>query len=153
MEHAGRWSLLQGPLDFGDENETLERMEIIARVYLKRYGVVFRKLVAGEEFAPPWRDLVRIYRRMEARGEIRGGIFMEGVYGEQFCLPEALSQLRSTRKAAKTGELITLSAADPFEFNRITYARKTHSTFGLKTESSSKTEFPLPSWKGKRYNS
>jgi ATP-dependent Lhr-like helicase len=88
-------------------------LEAIARVLLRRYGVVFRKLADRENLAPPWRDLVRVLRLLEARGEIRGGRFVEGFYGEQFALPEAVASLRLLRKREKTGTLITLSAADP----------------------------------------
>lgn len=109
MEQAGRWSLIQPKAAMKDE----ERTQKIARILLKRYGVVFRKMVDRESFIPPWRDLVRVYRTMEARGEIRGGRFVTSVYGEQFALPEAVAELRSIRRKEKTGKLISLSAADP----------------------------------------
>ena len=88
-------------------------MEALGRVLLRRYGVVFRKLADRENLMPPWRDLVRAFRTLEARGEIRGGRFVEGFYGEQFALPEALGLLRLIRKRDKSGALISLSAADP----------------------------------------
>ena len=88
-------------------------LEAIARVLLRRYGVVFRKLADRENLVPPWRDLVRAFRVLEARGEIRGGRFVEGFYGEQFALPEAVAQLRLLRKREKNGALLSLSAADP----------------------------------------
>lgn len=109
MEQAGRWSLIQPKAEMKAE----ERTQKIARILLKRYGVVFRKMVERESFIPPWRDLVRVYRIMEARGEIRGGRFVTSVYGEQFALPEAVAELRSIRRKEKTGKLISLSAADP----------------------------------------
>ena len=80
---------------------------------MRRYGVVFRKLADRENLVPPWRDLVRAFRLLEARGEIRGGRFVEGFYGEQFALPEAVAQLRLLRKREKNGALLSLSAADP----------------------------------------
>jgi ATP-dependent Lhr-like helicase len=88
-------------------------MENFARVLLRRYGVVFRRLFEREAFGVSWYELGRIYRRWEARGEIRGGYFVGGVSGEQFALPEAIGLLRSLRKAPLKGELVTLSAADP----------------------------------------
>jgi ATP-dependent helicase Lhr and Lhr-like helicase len=83
-----------------------------ARLLARRYGVVFRALVAREN-APPWRDLLREYRRLEARGEIRGGRFVERHAGEQFALPEAVPVLRRQRHAPAELEEICLSACDP----------------------------------------
>lgn len=80
---------------------------------LRRYGVVFRRLLEREALTSSWYELGRIYRRWEARGEIRGGHFVGGVSGEQFALPEAIGLLRSLRKAPLKGELVALSAADP----------------------------------------
>jgi ATP-dependent helicase Lhr and Lhr-like helicase len=86
-------------------------VEHVARVLLRRYGVVFRALLAREDFLPPWRELFYVYRRLEARGEVRGGRFVTGFSGEQFALPEAAGALR---KAAGEGEeLVSISAADP----------------------------------------
>ena len=80
---------------------------------LKRYGVVFRALLARESRLPPWRELALVYRRMEARGEIRGGRFLAGFSGEQFALPEAVSSLRAVRREEPTGEIIAVGGADP----------------------------------------
>jgi ATP-dependent Lhr-like helicase len=80
---------------------------------LRRYGVIFRRLLERESLDVSWYELGRVYRRLEARGEIRGGHFVGGVSGEQFALPEAIGLLRSDRKAAPKGELVVLSAADP----------------------------------------
>src|SRR5262249_31474608 len=80
---------------------------------LRRYGIVFRRLLAREANAAPWRELTRVYRRLEARGEIRGGRFVSGMSGEQFALGEAVDRLRETRRASRDGRLITISAADP----------------------------------------
>jgi ATP-dependent Lhr-like helicase len=78
-----------------------------------RYGVVFRRLLDREANAAPWRELLRVYWRLEARGEVRGGRFVAGVTGEQFALPEAVGALRAARRREKTGELISISAVDP----------------------------------------
>ena len=94
-------------------------MEKFARVLLRRYGVVFRRLLERESFPVTWYELGRIYRRWEARGEIRGGYFVGGVSGEQFALPEAIGLLRSIRKSSSSHELITLSAADPLNLQGI----------------------------------
>ena len=80
---------------------------------LRRYGVVFPELLARERMAPRWRDLVRIYRRLEARGEIRGGRFVSGFVGEQFALPDAVTELRETHRAPVMGVLEVVSACDP----------------------------------------
>jgi ATP-dependent Lhr-like helicase len=90
-----------------------------ARTLLRRYGVVFRRLLERESFPVTWYELGRIYRRWEARGEIRGGYFVAGISGAQFALPEAIGLLRSIRKAPPKGELITLSAADPLNLQGI----------------------------------
>jgi ATP-dependent Lhr-like helicase len=105
IETAGRWALLTA--DKSDD------VEAVARTLLKRYGVVFRSLLQRESQLPPWRDLVRVYRRLEARGEIRGGRFVAGFGGEQFAAADAVGRLRAVRKAGKVDELIVLSAVDP----------------------------------------
>ena len=87
--------------------------EFAARVLLDRYGVVFRRLCTREPWLPPWRELVAVYRRREARGELRGGRFLALASGEQFALPEAVGLLREVRRRAKSLELVSLSAADP----------------------------------------
>ena len=89
-------------------------VEQIARTLLKRYGVVFWRLLAREaEWLPPWRELLMALRRLEARGEIRGGRFVAGFSGEQFALPEAVGVLRGTRNEDKAGKLTVVSGADP----------------------------------------
>jgi ATP-dependent Lhr-like helicase len=105
IETAGRWSLLVA--------ERSDDVEAVARTLLKRHGVVFRSLLQRESTLPPWRDLVRVYRRLEARGEIRGGRFVAGFGGEQFAAPDAVGRLRAVRKSEKIDELVVLSAADP----------------------------------------
>ena len=94
-------------------------IEKFARILLRRYGVVFRRLLERESFPVTWYELGRVYRRWEARGEIRGGYFVGGISGEQFALPEAIGLLRSIRKSSPNGDLITLSAADPLNLQGI----------------------------------
>ncbi|HXH09722.1 MAG TPA: DEAD/DEAH box helicase [Alphaproteobacteria bacterium] len=110
----GRWSLLrsQGMLA-ADDHSAPPRSEAMARQLLRRYGVVFRELLARETYAPPWRSLLGIYRRMEARGELRGGRFVSGFIGEQFALPEAVDTLRAVRRQRQESEMVIVSAADP----------------------------------------
>ena len=104
---AGRWSLLES-LD-----PVQDPLYSKARQLLHRYGVVFPELMARERMVPRWRDLVRIYRRLEARGEIRGGRFVSGFVGEQFALPDAVATLRDAHRAPATGALVVVSACDP----------------------------------------
>ena len=123
IEDAGRWSLVRKPLapsPRGDEGPTSpdittdETIEHIARTLLRRYGVVFWKLLEREApWLPSWRELLRVYHRLEARGEIRGGRFVEGLVGEQFALPEAIGQLRSIRQRPLEQQCICLSGSDP----------------------------------------
>jgi ATP-dependent Lhr-like helicase len=96
-----------------------EAVEAYARVLLRRWGVIFRRLAAHDGDLVPWRELVRVYRRLEARGEIRGGRFVAGFSGEQFALSDAVAQLRATRKEAPSGELVTISAADPLNLTAV----------------------------------
>jgi ATP-dependent Lhr-like helicase len=84
-----------------------------ARALLERYGVVFRRLLLRETNAATWRELTRVYRRLEARGEIRGGRFVTGASGEQFALPSAVERLREVRRSTSRDTLIVISAADP----------------------------------------
>ena len=120
---AGRWSLLPDVrLAVGNNTATLANdpggagasdSEACARQLLARYGVVFRDLLARESSLPPWRDLLVALRRLEARGEIRGGRFVTGFVGEQFALPEALDLLRSVRTPATVAEVCRIAATDP----------------------------------------
>ena len=112
MESAGRWTLL-GEAPPATTEQTAEAVEAVARVLLRRYGVVFKRVLARESNLPPWRELLRMLRRLEARGEIRGGRFIAGVVGEQFALPEAVGMLRDTRRKGGHGTLVSVSAADP----------------------------------------
>ncbi|HET7764490.1 MAG TPA: DEAD/DEAH box helicase [Burkholderiales bacterium] len=109
VDTAGRWALLHGDAHPDEKART----ESIARVLLARYGVVYRALLAREPRLPTWRELAAVYRRLEARGEIRGGRFVSGFGGEQFALADAVGRLRALRRQDKTGEFTALSAADP----------------------------------------
>ena len=115
MQSGGRWSLLQ--VRDGDISDA--DMESFARILLRRYGVMFRRLADRESLAPPWRDLAKVYRRLEARGEVRGGRFVDGVWGEQFALPEAVGELRGMRRRAPGGQLVSISASDPVNLTGI----------------------------------
>jgi ATP-dependent helicase Lhr and Lhr-like helicase len=110
MDDAGRWALLRrasAPSEDGD-------IEHVALTLLRRYGVVFWRLLEREaQWLPPWRDLLRVYHRLEARGEIRGGRFVAGLAGEQFALPDAVPLLREMRKRPKDGSFVVVSAVDP----------------------------------------
>jgi ATP-dependent Lhr-like helicase len=106
---AGRWSLLYPP--HGEDSG--KSVESVCRVLLERYGVVFRELLVRESMLPRWRDMLITFRRFEDRGEIRGGRFISGFIGEQFALPVAVESLRAMKNLPLTGELITISAADP----------------------------------------
>jgi ATP-dependent Lhr-like helicase len=111
---VGRWALLRPlPSPPASPSEAGSRDETLARQLLRRYGMVFRELLARETLIPPWRSLLSIYRRLEARGEIRGGRFVSGFIGEQFALPEAVDGLRAVRRQPKEAETITVAAADP----------------------------------------
>jgi ATP-dependent Lhr-like helicase len=96
------------------EERDLDALEHVARTLLNRWGVVFWRLLEREpKWLPPWRELLRVYRRLEARGEIRGGRFVAAMSGEQFALPEAVGLLREVRRRDKPGMLVAVSAADP----------------------------------------
>ena len=106
---SGRWALL-----YADQAVERNRtVEATCWMLLKRYGIVFRDLLARETNLPKWRELQMAFRRLEDRGEIRGGRFVDGFLGEQFALPVAVESLRATRRMPPNGETVTLSAADP----------------------------------------
>jgi ATP-dependent helicase Lhr and Lhr-like helicase len=144
LEFAGRWSLLRNagiavnagnsgarnPGATADRSLTdfvpgvpgasrEEAVEAFARVLLRRYGVVFRRILEQESLRVTWFELVRVYRTLEARGEIRGGHFVAGISGEQYALPEAVGLLRTIRKNAPKGDLIPISAADPLNLTGV----------------------------------
>jgi ATP-dependent Lhr-like helicase len=113
IEDAGRWALLRRKAKSSSTADATI-VEHVARSLLRRYGIVFWRLIAREaQWLPPWRDLLRCYRRLEARGEVRGGRFVAGLAGEHFAAPEAIGLLRDTRKREPTGALVSLSGADP----------------------------------------
>lgn len=114
MDDAGRWSLTRRARPAVDTPGALAapHVEHIARVLLRRWGVVYRKLLEREEGLPPWRELYYVLRRLEARGEVRGGRFVSGFSGEQFALPEAAAALRKTAQSPGR-ERVAISAVDP----------------------------------------
>ncbi len=97
----------------GEPIERPKAVEATCWMLLRRYGIVFRELLARETIVPKWREVLLTMRRLEDRGEVRGGRFVSGFLGEQFALPLAVESLRATRNMAKTGETVTVSAADP----------------------------------------
>ena len=109
---AGRWALL-------NRDAVATDIEFFAGQLLDRWGVVFRDMLSRETLSPAWRDLLQIYRRMEARGEIRGGRFVGGFVGEQFARPEALDLLRHLRRSVRTGEQLEIAPADPLNLSGI----------------------------------
>ena len=114
LEEAGRWSLVHRTSAARDVADQSDNVEAVAWVLLRRYGVVFRRMLTREAaWLPPWHALLRAYRRLEAQGHIRGGRFVAGVSGEQYALPDAVGALRSIRKRESAGEMVSLSAADP----------------------------------------
>jgi ATP-dependent Lhr-like helicase len=134
MASAGRWSIIHRENGNGNGSNRgsqtpvdQEKAEEIAWTLLKRYGVVFKRILEREGTNLPWRMLLRIYHRLEARGEIRGGRFVAGISGEQFSLPDAVGMLRAIRREGANDSLISVSAADPLNLvgiimpgNRIT---------------------------------
>lgn len=108
-DSLGRWSLLFAQ----DPGEHSAQMAAVCAMVLRRYGVVFRELLARESILPRWREVLVALRRLEDRGEIRGGRFVNHFVGEQFALPVALESLRAYRSEPPNGQIITISAADP----------------------------------------
>jgi ATP-dependent helicase Lhr and Lhr-like helicase len=124
---AGRWTSIDARV------ASITREEAVALqawALLRRYGVVFRRLLTRETNAAPWRELARVYRRLEARGEIRGGRFVTGMSGEQFAMPDAVQQLREVRRIRADGQLVTISAADPLNLTGIVTAGERIRTAG-----------------------
>ena len=116
---AGRWTALAADPEILTREQAVE---LQALTLLRRYGVVFRRLLTRETNAANWRELARVYRRLEARGEIRSGRFVTGMSGEQFALPDAVSRLREVRRIHADGTLVTISAADPLNLTGIVTA-------------------------------
>ncbi|MFM0728737.1 DEAD/DEAH box helicase [Paraburkholderia strydomiana] len=121
MDDAGRWALVsRRPLATDTEAPERRRqlppevLEHVAMTLLRRYGVVFWRLLEREaEWLPPWRELLRVFQRLEARGVIRGGRFVNGLAGEQFALPEAIPVLREVRRHANDGAFVCVAGTDP----------------------------------------
>jgi ATP-dependent Lhr-like helicase len=110
---AGRWAVVRR-VSTTKAKDDGDVTELVARTLLKRYGVVCWRLLATEAaWLPPWRDLIRVFHRLEARGEIRGGRFIAGLSGEQFALPEAVAALRAIRQKKADGQWIAVCGADP----------------------------------------
>ena len=115
VDAAGRWSAA----DAARSTTREEAVATFAWTLLRRYGVVFRRLLTRETSAVTWRELARVYRILEARGEIRGGRFVSGMSGEQFALPDAVERLREIRRSGDDHRLLTISAADPLNLTGI----------------------------------
>ncbi|HEV3179117.1 MAG TPA: DEAD/DEAH box helicase [Steroidobacteraceae bacterium] len=121
MEAAGRWSRIARPAEpeatgatAAGRGRSEEMIEHVVRTLLRRWGVLFWRLLAREaDWLPPWRDLLMCCRRLEARGEIRGGRFVAGFSGEQYAAPEAITLLRAARRKPQEGHYLSLSGADP----------------------------------------
>jgi ATP-dependent Lhr-like helicase len=124
---AGRWTAVGGSPRAVTREEAIE---LQAWVLLRRYGVVFRRLLTRETNAATWRELARVYGRLEARGEIRSGRFVTGVSGEQFALPHAVERLRDVRRIPADGGLVTISTADPLNLTGIVTAGERIRTAG-----------------------
>jgi ATP-dependent Lhr-like helicase len=107
---VGRWSLFPGPVEPAPHEQHLDHW---CRLLLRRYGVVFRDVLARETSAPAWHELVHVLRRMELRGEVRGGRFVSQVSGEQYALPETIERLRQARDETVDSRWVVISAADP----------------------------------------
>lgn len=124
---AGRWTAVAATDDGLTRDEAVE---LQAWALLRRYGVVFRRLLTRETNAATWREFARVYRRLEARGEIRSGRFVTGMSGEQFALPDAVERLREVRRIPVDGSLVTISAADPLNLTGIVTAGERIRTAG-----------------------
>ena len=113
MADAGRWALVRRPSAPGSERRE-QVVEQVVRTLLRRWGVIFWKLLTREaQWLPPWREILMCCRRLEARGEVRGGRFIAGFSGEQYATPEAVGLLREMRRKPPTQQYLSLSAADP----------------------------------------
>lgn len=113
MDDVGRWELVKRPVRGTANFSTPTEVDVIVKTLLARYGVVFRRLLEREANLPPWRELLGLLRRLEARGEVRGGRFVAGFSGEQFALPGAVETLRRLKKTAPARQFIGVSSTDP----------------------------------------
>jgi ATP-dependent Lhr-like helicase len=130
FDRAGRWALLPKVSEADLAALHDEAVEHAAETLLRRYGVIARAVLAREPLMPAWRELVRVFRRWEARGEIRGGRFVEPLGGEQFALTEAVEALRKTRRDHGDPEWVAISAADPLNLPVMNGAGKTVAAIG-----------------------
>jgi ATP-dependent Lhr-like helicase len=128
FDRAGRWALVPQQAETLADRE--QAVEHAAATLLRRYGVVVRAAIAREPLIPPWRELVQVFRRWEARGEIRGGRFVEPLGGEQFALTEAIGTLRKTRRTRDEDEWVVISAADPLNLQAMNGAEKKVAAIG-----------------------
>jgi ATP-dependent helicase Lhr and Lhr-like helicase len=120
LEDAGRWSLIRKGAALSDRGADTAALEQVVEVLLRRYGVVFRRVLEREaDWLPPWHALLRVLRRLEAQGRIRGGRFVAGMAGEQYALPDTVAAMRAIRRQEAKGDLVSLSAADPLNFTGI----------------------------------
>jgi ATP-dependent Lhr-like helicase len=128
FDRAGRWALVPRQADPGSRYQ--QAVEHAAATLLRRYGVIVRAAIAREPLIPSWRELVQVFRRLEARGEIRGGRFVEPLGGEQFALTEAIEAMRKTRRDRDEDEWVVISAADPLNLPAMNGAEKTVAAIG-----------------------
>jgi ATP-dependent Lhr-like helicase len=124
FDAAGRWTLLTPIAEPTSAADRRLAVEHVARTLLRRYGVVARSVLSREAMLPTWRELIEVWRRWEARGEIRGGRFVGALGGEQFALTEAVEALRRTRRNRDRPQWVTISAADPLNLHSITESSK-----------------------------
>ena len=122
VQAGGRWSVLPAPA--GDDVNGEDRVRYLAEAMIRRYGIVFRALLARDRGLPPWRAWLRVYRRMEARGELRGGRFVGGFSGEQFATPAAVEELRAMRRRNDFTSHIRISSADPANLTGVLSPRR-----------------------------
>jgi ATP-dependent Lhr-like helicase len=118
---AGRWSRFRDDATETQTTATEEQAEFVARHLLDRYGLVFRRLLERERIPVPWRDVVRVYRHLELRGDVRGGRFVQRFSGEQYARPEAVDLMRKRRRAdaARTPSPIDVAATDPLNLQGV----------------------------------
>ena len=122
VQAGGRWSALPAPA--ADEVNEEDRVRYLAEAMVRRYGIVFRALLARDRGLPPWRAWLRVYRRMEARGELRGGRFVGGFSGEQFAAPAAVEELRAMRRRNDFASRIRISSGDPANLTGVLSPRR-----------------------------
>ncbi|MDX1561550.1 MAG: hypothetical protein R3305_01410 [Gammaproteobacteria bacterium] len=130
FDRAGRWALIPAASAAELAEQRAAAVEHAALVLLRRYGVVTRAVLAREPLLPSWRELVVVFRRLEARGDIRGGRFVEPLGGEQFALADAVTALRKTRHAGGDDDWIVISAADPLNLPAVNGSEKTVAAIG-----------------------